>query len=778
MKNKLFIFINIFGMGVAIACCIVAYFTYEFDSSFNAIHKNGESLYRISAIREFENNLTRFGTVPLPLGAAVMENIEDVEAVSRYHYSWSDFKRKDDLFSAQLGYVDPDFFTMFSFDFISGNPEDLKDKSSVFLSDKMAIKLFGSTDVVGKVISQVFGNELKEVRIAGVFKEQPQNSSFYSRSAFMNFENVFDEFADIKEDDWKNINTVFVMISDPSRLEAVHKQLQGYVANNNKVREDFIVKEFVLDHFPEMASKDRAEQTQTWTWNAPPIAAVPGSAMMGILILLIACFNLTNTAISISSGRLKEIGIRKVMGGLRSQLIIQFIGETIFICFFALLIGLFLGEVLIAGWNELWEYMKLSSHYLDNLNFLFFLIVILLFTGLVAGSYPSFYISKFEPVSILKGKLKLGGTNYFTRILLALQFAISLIAIVSAIAFVENANYQRNYDLGFDVRGCIISYVNNQSEFDTYRNALKQNPDIVSIAGSANSIFSSVYRDPVKFESKQLEVDIIDVGDNYLKTMDLELTEGRDFNKDSETDRKESVIITKKMASAFGWDKPLGKELIWKDTVKLYVIGVVKDVYTRGLWREMEPMMIRYTSPEKYSHLIVSAPADKITEVNKFMESKWKDVFPNRLYNGRMLTMDLQEVTEVNTNLVKMFVFLGIIAMMLSATGLYTLVSININKRMKEIGVRKVLGASISNITRIINTEFVIILCVASLLGTFLSYMLTDWLMSTIWRYYQGTTLFAFIFSVVIMFFISAIATGYKVFSAASTNPVNTLRNE
>ncbi len=778
MKNKLFIIINVLGMGVAIACCIVAYFTYDFDSSFNTMHKNGETIYRINSVREFDNTLKNFGSVPLPLGAAIMENIADADQVTRYHYSWSDFKRDDDLFPASLAYVDPDFFSMFTFDFISGNPAELKDKSSVFISDKMADKLFGTTDVVGKTLSQEYRGELKEIKIAGVFKEQSQNSSFYFRSAYMNFENLFDEFTDIQRDDWKRPCTIFVNVKDPSRLSSVHKQLQAYVANNNKVREDFIVREFALDHFPGMAHRDRAESTNSWTWDAPPVAAVPGSAMMGILILLIACFNLTNTAIAISSRRLKEIGLRKVMGGLRGQLIVQFIGETMLICFFALVVGLLLTEVLIAGWNNLWEHMKLTTHYLDSVNFLFFLIGVLLFTGLLAGSYPAFYISKFEPISILKGKLKFGGTNYFTRVLLGLQYAISLIGVISAIAFVQNAKYQREYDLGFDVRGSIIAYINGQSEFETYRNSLKENPDIILIAGSSHSIFSSTYRDPVKVESKQVEVDIIDVGDDYLKTMDLELIDGRDFIKDSETDRKESIIITQKMAEAFGWEKPIGKELLWMDTVKLYVVGVVKNVYSRGLWREMEPMMIRYTSPDKYSHLIVSAPSAKIAEVNTFMESKWKEVFPNRLYNGRMLINELQQAEEVNTNLVKMFVFLGIIAMLLSATGLFSLVSLNIIKRMKEIGVRKVLGASISNITRIINTEFVIILLIASVLGSALSYLMADWLMSTIWRYYQGATPFAFIVSIGVMFIISGITIGYKVFSAASMNPVTTLRSE
>lgn len=778
MKNKLYVFINIIGMGIAIACCIVAYFLYETDANFDAVHVKGNSIYRVEALREFQEKITRFGVVPLPLGASVKENISDVDEVARYFFSWSNFKIEDNLFSSRLAYVDPEFFQLFTYEFIAGDPADLKDRSKVFISEEMANRLFGSTDVLGKAITQVYGTNLKELEVGGVFKDQPQNSSFYRRQAFLNYDNYFDEFSDVKEDDWKNASTLFVQIKDDNRVKTVHDQLQQYTANNNKVREDFIIKEFILDPLPGMGHRDRAEDTSTWLRYPPPIAAVIGTTTMGILILLIACFNLTNTAIAISSRRLKEIGIRKVMGGLRRQLIAQFIGETMVMCLAALLLGFLFAEVLLNWWNIMWTNMKLSPHYLDNPQFLIFIVSVLVITGLLAGSYPAFYISKFEPVSILKGKLKFGGTNYFTRTLLGLQYAISLVAIVSAFAFIHNANYQRDYNLGFDIRGAIISYVNDLNEFQTYRNALLQDPDIISIAGAQQSIFSSRDNDPVKYGSKQLEVDIIRVGDDYLKTMGLELVEGRDFVKDSETDKKESIIVTQKMAETFGWDKPIGKEIIWMDTVRLYVVGVVKDVYTYGLWREMEPMMIRYTGPETYSHLIVNTRPGKLKEVNSFMETEWKKIFPNRLYNGRMLNEEQADVAEVNNNIVKMFAFLGIVAMILCSTGLFSLVSLNIIKRMKEIGVRKVLGASILNITHIINLEFFVILCVASLMGSGLSFLLVDSLMDSIWDYYQGTTALTFIISITLLFFISGVTVGYKIFSAASLNPVNTLRNE
>lgn len=777
MKNRLFIFINVFGMGIAIACCIVAYFNWEFDAQFDRHHLNRSSIYRISAIREFEGKTTLYGYVPLPLGAVVRQNIPDVEKVVRMSWSYSDFKVGDNIFRAGLAYTDPELFEVFNFELLSGRAEDLKDKSKMFLSEEMARKLFGSADVVGKMLTQVSGALTKEFEIGGVFKKQPSNSSF-TEQAYTHYDNYFEESKDVKEDDWKSRNTLFVMIKDPRRVDAVHKQLQNYLENNNKVREDFKIKEYALDPFVGMGQRDEANDISSYTHSSSPVAAVISPIIMAVLVLLIACFNMTNTAIAISSRRLKEIGIRKVMGSLRSQLVVQFIGETMFVCFLALLVGLVLGEVLLASWNALWSDMKLTSHYLDNPGFLMFMVGVLVFTALVAGSYPAFYISHFEPVGILKGKLKFGGTNYFTRTLLVAQYAISLVAIVFAIAFYENSKFQRDFDLGFNDKGVIIAYVGNRSEYETYKNAIATDNDILSIAGSKHSIFSSRYNDPVKYESRQLEVDIIDVGDDYLKTMGLTLVDGRDFKKDSETDRKESAIITESLAKRFNWDKAVGKELIWMDTVKLYVIGVVKDVYTNGLWRELEPMMIRYTDPEQYTHVIVSAPANKIIDVNNTMEKEWRQIFPNRLYNGRFMDEIMVNSRTVNDNIVKMFVFLGIVALLLSATGLFTLVSLNIIKKMKEIGVRKVLGASVSNITKIINTEFVILLLISALLGSVMSYYAVDALMDSIWDYYQPASTVTFIVSVFLLFFISGVVVSYKVLNAARMNPVNTLRVE
>ncbi|RAW00819.1 ABC transporter permease [Pseudochryseolinea flava] len=782
VKHKVFIVTNVLGMGIAIAISIVTYLAYQYDATFDAIHKQRENIYRVSAVREFEGATSLVATVPAPLSEIADKTLTDVNRSSTLLRSYSNFKHKDDLFVGNLSYVSPEFFAMFSFDFITGKGNHLL-PSSVFVSEEMATRLFGSAqEATGKTITQVIGKELKEVKIAGVFQDPPMNSSFYTRggSAYMHVEDSKIEFGAKAAEDWRDTRTLYVQIEQADRVSSVHKQLQSFVANNNTVREDFHLTEFTLIPFATMAYLDREKDVQAITWAAPPIAAITGSVIMSTMILLIACFNLTNTAIAISARRLKEIGIRKVLGSMRFQLIIQFIGETTITCLLALIVGLAVSDFMIEGWNLMTNnniYLEPHNYY-GSLKFIGFLLFVLLATGILAGSYPAFYISKFKPVNILKGKLQFGGTNYFTRTLLGLQFAISLIAIVSSIAFMQNARYQKNYDLGFAASGAVIAWVSDQQEYETYRNALSTNTEIISMAGAKSGIFSNRLHESVKYESSQSEVDIIDVGDNYVKTLDLQIIEGRDFVKDSETDHKHAVIVTEKMVDLFKWEDPIGKEVTWRDSVKLTVVGVVKNVYTHGLWREMEPMMIRYVKPAAYNQIVVSASAENVVSVNEAMKKEWNKVFPNRLYNGRLLGATLQDVAALNESIMYGYFFLGLVAMILSVTGLYSLLSLNIIKRMKEIGIRKISGASFFNITRIINTEFVIILFVASILGVFASYNWCSIIMGTIWKYYQGVNVWTFIAAIGLLFAASFATIGYKLISVAKMNPVDTLRDE
>ena len=780
MKNKLYLFINILGMATSIACCIVGFFNYDFNASFDQMHKNASTVYRVGSVREFQNQLTEFGHAPMALGNAIKQNIPEVDEVIRYSPDGGNFRIKSELFSSDITYVDPPFFKVFTFDFIAGNG-DLKNRNEICISDELAIKYFGKEPALGKPLTQMLDSgKTKEYVVAGVFKKQPSNSSFGTQ-AFSHFDNTF-EFAtgDFNENSWKYRNNLFVQIKDPSRVAAVQEQLKQYTANNNKIREDFIIKYFLVEPFAGMAVRDSyADKNGTWTRDASPLAAVIGIGLMGIFVLLIAIFNLTNTAVAISSRRLKEIGIRKVMGSTRKDLIFQFIGETTLICFVSLALGIVIAEVLLLpAFNKLWPEFNMVTDYFGRSNFMIFMVFTLIFTSLLAGSYPAFYISKFEPASILKGTLKFGGTNTFTRVLLCLQFAISLAGIVCSFAFTDNATFQRNFDMGFDKKGVVFTDVDGRSEYETYRNALAENPDIISITGTQAHLYRSGFNDPIKHEDKEIEVDIMDVSAEYIPTIGITITEGRNFESESETDRKESVIITEGLARALDLTNPIGKEIIWLDTVKYYVVGVVKDIYTNGLWEKMDPVMFRYATKDHVNHILVKANADKLISINQFMEAKWKIIFPDKLYDGNYMDEQMVEADTVNKNLVKMFAFLGMVALILSVTGLFTLVSLNIIKKMKEIGVRKVLGASTWNITSVVNREFVIILLIASVGGGALGWWLSALLMESIWDYYQKVTFSSMIISAAILLSASVISIGYKLYKTTRLNPANVLRDE
>ncbi len=786
-KNKLFIFINVFGMGIAIACCVVAYVNWEYAANWDKSQVNAGKIYRVQINREFQGRTERFGTAPMALANYVRQNFKEVSKVVRYHIGYSDIRIGEEVFGTQMIFADSAFFDLFSYDLKHGSFSDFHDKGKVFISDETALKYFNREDVVGQPLTQIVMDKEgvrrpKEYIIGGVFKQLPRNSSF-------RFEVItyFDNFWDINldpdqtETSWKRWTTLFLQIDDPGSLATVTKQLQNYIEPQNQAREDFKITSYYLENFDGMMKRNRTQPrvNNDWTRGGIPDEAITVPAIMAGMLLLLACFNFTNTSIAISSRRLKEIGIRKVMGGMRVQLVFQFLSENLILCILGLAVGLLIAEWLVPAYDSLWPWLELKINYTENIGFIFFLFMLLLLTALIAGGYPSFYITSFEPVSILKGRAKFGGTNWFTRILLGGQFVISLLSIIMGVAFYQNGEYQRNYDLGFATHGAISVWVNNEGGFNTYRDALSSNKDIEVIAGTKHHIANAWYNDPVKFESVEREVDIFDIGDNYFEAMDMKLIAGRNFTKDSETDKKESVLVTEELVKQFGWnDNPIGKRLVWMDTVQLYVVGVVKNIYARALWEPIQPLMIRYTSPDQYQQVVIKTDPKKIIAVNEFMEKKWKEVFPNTVYNGQMIDQELQETNDINKNIVTMFGFLGFFAALMTGIGMYTLVSLNIVKKMKEIGVRKVLGASILNIASVINTEFIINLGIATVVGGALGYFMADSLMDSIWEYYLKLGIVSLTISIITLLAVAVASVGYKTVSTASLNPTKTLRDE
>ena len=775
-NNRVFTSINVLGMGLSLSCCILAYVNYGYFGKYDSTHDNIDMTYRVNLINENPGDVKRYGISPIALKSALEIKTKGSVTSARYRTTLSNVSLEDELFSTRMAYVDKEFIQIFNLPLIEGSYENLSNSSSIYLSEESSKKYFGQVNAIGRIIEVIFDGSKKKFTVEGVFQDWEQNSSFQF-DLFTNFNNLFYANTGIDENDWSNYCMLFIGNVEKQNTYVIEKDLREYVGLQNKTNINLQITSFYLDPFQGMADRDqKLGVVNQWLVGRAPTAVVTVPIIMAALILLIACFNFTNTSIAIFSKRLKEIGIRKVMGSERSSIIIQFLGETLILCIIATLLSLVMTSFLIDWYNNLWSFLHLKVEY--SIQIIIFLIVLISVAAVMSGGYPSFYISKFQASNILKGTVKLGGTNFFVRSLLTLQFTLSLVAIVFAIAFVNNARFQKNLDLGFETEGIIYTKMDNSDQLDTYKNQLAQNSDIEAVVGSDDHIYSSTKNVSISCNGINKDVKMMDIGEKYLETMNIKIIAGRDFIENSQSDELESIVVNEEFLRHFALTEPLNTKITLMDTASYYIVGVVKDMYLDGIWRPIEPLVLRKADVDSYTHLVVKTSSDKAVNVNAAMEKEWRSIFPDETYTGRYQNRLRVYTQETNENIVKIFSFMGIIATLLSMTGLYSLVTLSIIKKMKEIGVRKVLGASISSLMLVINKEFIIIFLISSLIGSFAGFSIVDMVMSSSWAYYLKTGLKVIGFSILLLFLISSSVIIGKILRAARLNPTKTLRIE
>jgi putative ABC transport system permease protein len=423
--------------------------------------------------------------------------------------------------------------------------------------------------------------------------------------------------------------------------------------------------------------------------------------------------------------------------------------------------------------------MKIELTFTKYLFFWAFLLLLLLVTGFLAGVYPALYVSSFSPVQVLKGASPFRGAGKLSSVLLALQFSISVMALVLGLVFSKNAVYQRTLDLGYDRDKLIVVPVVPDLS-TSFRNEILSNPKIISVEGTQNHIGWGTYRRPIKDTVKQLEVDVMDIGPEYASTMGLRLVEGRLFDRSRvEADRtNNSIIVNQKLVQDFGWKEAMGMTVTLYDTTKFTIVGVVKDFYIRGLWSKINPTLLRLSSNENYNALAVRAEPKDLAGVLDYLSLKWKSQGTNFIFGGRFQEDTMQEEKAINNSILKVNVFLAIVATLLSLIGMYNLVSLDIIRRTKEMGIRKIQGAPVPLIMYLVSKKFLIVLAVASVLGCTGGYYLSNMLMDSIWDYFVQIKPGILILSASIMFVATCLTIVYKITRAALRNPVDSLRYE
>ena len=778
LKNKSYVFINLLGLGLSLACCIVGYLNWKFAADYDQNHVNHEKIYKIHINKDVQGRNVPYGITPMALGEVIKDKITGISHTSRYTSSGLVLKKDLKVFNREIGFAEEDFFEMFTFPFKYGNKSALLDQSKIILSTNTANTYFGEgVDPTGEIIT-ILDEEGKQypMTVGGVLEPFASNSSV-TFGAITSFDN-FHKIRDIETGNWRNfVAATFVMTENGYPQNLVEDINNNYIQVQNEAREDFLVGNYYVVQLTNLGKAVESIRAN-WLNEPPPPPAVMVPMIMAFLMLLIACFNFTNTSIAISSKRLKEIGIRKVMGSDRKQLIFQFMGENLILAFFSMLLALGFASIFVPAYSAMWDFINLELNLATDSEIYLFLGGLLLLTSLIAGGYPSLYISGYQPVNILRGSLSLGGTNWFSKILLGVQYLLTIIALISALAFSNNADYQNNYDIGFEKTNIFAVRVENQSEYERFYNLVNQMPEVDQAVGTTHHISWWNYGRTLKSGESEVEAGMMNFSLDYKEIMNLQMVDGRYFDSDLyDSDRENSIIVNEAMVKEFNWEEPVGKMVQIDDSTRLTVIGVMEDFYMWGFFNPVEPSAFRLANKDAMNFVVLKSNMAQ-TEFRKLMEEKWYEVAPNTPFNAEYIDEELASTDLVNKNIMKMFQFLGLLALVLSSIGLYTLVSLNIIKRVKEIGVRKVLGASIGQILVLMNKQFFWLLLIFAMIGSALSYLAIDALMASIFAVYQAISVFTVAAPFVVLMAVAVGIASSRILRTATKNPVDSLRYE
>jgi ABC-type antimicrobial peptide transport system permease subunit len=498
---------------------------------------------------------------------------------------------------------------------------------------------------------------------------------------------------------------------------------------------------------------------------------------LGGIILLIACFNLTNTTLALSMKRMKEIGVRKVVGSSRYQIAFQFFIEIMVTVSLSVAVGFAMSLFLIPQFAAMWE-LPYGLKELNSMNIVITLMILLFCSALLAGLYPALFGSRQSPLLLFRSGKGPGGTNLFTRSLLVVQFSLSIMVLIGGTIFTQNAKYQDAIDFGYDKELLITALVQGRHEAEALGNAIRSNPKIESSAPSVHHFaFINGPQRTAQIASEKFNATVYEVSPGYFATVGLKLIAGRLFNEQDTLDRS-SVLVDENFVKRNRLADPLESKVEVEGKV-MTIIGVVSNHLTDLESHNTENYIYTLARPEQYQILVVRAEASTLSQTQQYVQDQWKKLFP-----GKPLRTDLQndivylEANTYNRNLSKIFFFMTVLGCLLSVSGLYSLASLNIHRRTKEIGVRKVLGASIISILKLINLEFVLILFISAVLGGIGGYLLTNGLLSDLYAQHIDVNIVTVICGGAFVFLIGLFATSVTIWRAANANPVKALASD
>ena len=775
LQNKTFSLINIFGLTLGMTCSLVIMLWLKDEINKDKFHQNGKRLYRVMENQYYSGNVSTFDATPGILAENIVNDIPDIQMASQMLWEEEPLFTVDNTYDKEKGrYVEKDFLRMFSFKLIKGDPATaLARPDAVVITKKLAEKYFKGQDAVGKMIKI---DNTDNVMVTGVLDEIPKSSSLT-----FDFLMSFEQWR--KKNDWakewgNNGPRCYVMLAQNASIDKVNAKVKNYIKTKNK---DSNVELFLQNYGESYLYSDWENGKQ----NGGRIEYVKIFSIVAIIILVIACINFMNLATARSLRRAREIGVRKVVGAGKRQLIAQFIGESLFVSFIAICFSLLFVFLLLPSFNTLTE--KHLSIDLTDPSFLLILLGLTVVTGIISGSYPALFMSSLRPIIVLKGLLKFRpGATYFRKALVVFQFALSIILILGMIVIYRQIDFIHNKNLGFAKEDLLYMPLEGdlQKTYPTFKEQLLKQPGIKSVTSAQSNpleVGSSTYgvRWPGKDTTKLILFSSNPVTYDYIKTMGIQMVAGRDFGIDYGLDTM-NYLVNEAAAKKIGYKDPIGKELtMWGD--KGMIVGVMKDYHHNSLHVPIEPLILRLHKMSwggtYWGNVIVRTEKGKTKQAIASMEKLYKQFNPGFPFKYYFTDDEIANRYKAEYTVSKLSRYFAFLAIFISCLGLFGLVTFTAEQKTKEIGIRKVLGASVAGIVGMLSKEFLMLVLIASVIAFPLAWWaMHRWLNDFAYRVNIGW--WVFLVAGIIAMLIALLTISFQSVKAAIANPVKSLRSE
>lgn len=791
-KRKTDSFINVIGLCIAFTSALLLLLSVAYEFSYDKFNKNAKDLYHTYFQTQSPSGDTRLSNaMPIPLMGALKQNFPDIKYATRMASGGSWFRYNEKKIEKGITYADADFFKMFSFPIVSGNSsKPFEGTNSIVISENAAKAIFGTENPVGKSVQVQVEDHWDAFTVTAVVQDFPSNSSikydiimpFEAQSYYKQLENEWDSnFLDL----FVQLNTAISGVQFEKKIQPfINKQYEETIKN---MKRDGAVpaKDGSYIRLSMQPLLEMHTNTEIAGGDSIGLFYLYMLMTIAILIIAIACINFINLSIGKSFTRSKEIGLRKTLGALKNQVAMQFWAEAFLVCFIAFLISIVATYYLVPPFKQLFA-LNIQQSILKDASVWLYILIGFVIVTLLAGGYPAWQMAKLNVINVLKGKTNVGGSNRLRNALISFQFVISVLLISCTLITWQQMNYLRAKPLGYDTHQVIsipiAGDIDKTQALNLMRDKLAGSALIESVTGLYDNLGSGKdqsSRTSIRgFDYKNRELRSTWIGTSYdvVKTLDLKLIAGRDFSRDFATDSA-AVVINEAMAKQIGEKDVIGVKLPVDSARPVTVIGVVQDYNYKSLKKKIEPLTLVLDGNFEVNYILVKVKGGQLKESMEFVKNTWAKVSPDSEFQGSFLDENVDRQYRREEKLMQMFSIGASIAIVLSCMGLLAMVILIISQRTKEIGIRKVLGASVGGIVKLIAKDFLLLVLIAACIATPIAwYFMNKWLQSFAYRI--NISWMVFVVAGVVTALVAFITIGWQAIKAALANPVKSIKSE